>query len=129
LYQELKNIAANQPSKIAYKDKRIGKIYHSFRFATKSVSSLDYWYNLFYKDGNKVVPKNITDLLISPLSLAIWYMDDGYRRIDCKGSYLCTSAYTKSEQLLLQKVLKRNFSLNTRLHYAADKVRILHTIL
>jgi hypothetical protein len=51
-------------------------------------------------------------------------MDDGYRRRDCKGIYLCTSAYSPEEQKLLQKALLDNYSLESKVHYAAGNQRI-----
>ena len=67
---------------------------------------------------------NIKQLLKSPLSLAVWYMDDGFHRLDCNGLYLCTSAFTNQEQLLLIETLKTNFGLDARVHYAAGNARI-----
>jgi hypothetical protein len=32
---------------------------------------------MFYLDGKKVVPSQISELLKTPLSLAVWFMDDG----------------------------------------------------
>ncbi|MBI2430471.1 MAG: hypothetical protein HYV39_00405 [Candidatus Levybacteria bacterium] len=58
------------------------------------------------------------------MSLAIWYMDDGFRRSDCKGLYLCTSAYTKEEQQVLQDALRKKFGIKTTLHYARNNIRI-----
>jgi hypothetical protein len=66
----------------------------------------------------------LTEILISPLSLAVWYMDDGYNRKDCKGLYLCTSSYKFSEQKLLQKALFRNFAIKTKIHHAAGNMRL-----
>lgn len=46
----------------------------SYRFTTKSLPELTVYYEMFYKDGVKVVPE---DLQIDPMALAVWFMDDG----------------------------------------------------
>ena len=61
---------------------------------------LNEYHNLFYKKGIKVVPKNIDQILTSPLSLAVWFMDDGtldYRKKDHCAFHLCTNCFTKEE--------------------------------
>ena len=124
LFKEFASLRTGKPHDVKTLDKRFNKYYYHCRFSTRSVPIFRLWRNLFYKGKRKIIPKDIVELVKSPLSLAVWYMDDGYRRKDCKGAYLCTSAYTISEQKLLQKVLQRNFSLESRLHYAAGQVRI-----
>jgi hypothetical protein len=44
-------------------DKRTDKIYRSVYFNTFSLPCFNYYYELFYLDGLKIVPKNIGDLL------------------------------------------------------------------
>jgi len=50
-------------------DKRTGKVYSSVRFNTYSLPCFNEFYNLFYLEGKKIIPKNIGDLM-TPLSLA-----------------------------------------------------------
>lgn len=47
-----------------------GKIRYIFRFRTFTFSSFEWIYNGFYKDGKKIVPKNIENYL-TPLALAV----------------------------------------------------------
>ena len=122
LYEELRSLAL-KPYKISTRDKRNGQLYKHWRFATYSLSILDNWKKLFYINGKKIIPSSIINLL-SPLSLAVWYMDDGFRRSDCKGLYLCTSAYTIEEQSILQKSLSERFNIQTTLHFARSNVRM-----
>ena len=123
LYRKFPLLVGRKPFKIKFFDKRMNKSYYHWRFSTKSLPVFKHWQKLFYKGKTKIIPKNISNLL-TPLSLAVWYMDDGYRRKDCRGVYLCTSAYTIPEQKLLQETLLRVFSLKSRLHYAAGYVKI-----
>lgn len=122
LYDEFKNIAL-EPYQIFVHDKRNSQIYEHWRFATYSLSILNSWRDFFYLNGKKFIPFRLTEL-ITPLSLAVWYMDDGFRRTDCKGLYLCTSAYSMEEHYLLQKILEQRFKVQTSLHFAGKNVRI-----
>ncbi len=45
------------------------------RFVTRSVPALTSYFRLFYRDGRKRVPR----VELTPLSLAVWFMDDGCR--------------------------------------------------
>ena len=124
LYRKFDPFVAGKPYQIKYFDKRTNKFYYHWRFSTKSLLLFEKWRNRFYLNKRKIIPSDISKLLISPLSLAVWYMDDGYKRRDCKGLYLYTSAYTSKEQNLLQKVLLKNFGIETKIHYAAGQARI-----
>jgi recombination protein RecA len=122
LYKEFKTIA-RMPYQLLFQDKRTSQIYEHWRFATYSLPLLNPWRQLFYHNKRKIISPKIFELL-SPLSLAVWYMDDGFRRTDCKGLYLCTSAYSMEEQYFLQECLEKKFNIQTKLHFAAKQVRI-----
>lgn len=71
---------------------------------------------LFYREGRKVVPSNIDELLTNPLSLAIWYMDDG--TLDNRKKYhlnamLATYSFTFQECKLLMDTLQSNFGVKS----------------
>ena len=108
---------------ITEKDKRNGKIYKRWHFSTKSLPIFREFRDLFYFQGKKIVPERIYELM-TKLSLAIWYMDDGFKRKDSKGFYLCTSSFTNSEQIMLQKMLFNRFGLETRIHHQRKLERI-----
>ena len=77
-------------------------------------------HSLFYKNGIKIIPSNIGELLSSPLSLAVWFMDDGtldYRKNDHCAFHLCTNCFTKKEVELLARVLDSNFEIQSSVHY------------
>ena len=76
-------------------------------------------------NGLPEVPKNIKKILTNPLSLAVWYMDDGKKRPDCRGAYLDTICFSKKEQERLIECLNDSFSIrNTRLHWNGDGYHI-----
>jgi ubiquinol-cytochrome c reductase cytochrome b subunit len=71
-------------------------------------------YNLFYKVNNgkrrKKVPNNI-DLYLTPRALAFWIMDDGSK--EEHGILLHTNSFTYEEILLLVKVLKNKYNIDS----------------
>lgn len=124
IFNEFRNFCSKRPYFLDQSDVRTNKSYHHYRFSTLSSPVLNKYYLMFYQLNRKIVPENIKTLLKSSLSLAVWYMDDGFRRLDCNGIYLCTSAFTNLEQLLLIETLKVNFNLDARVHWAAGNARI-----
>lgn len=112
-----------KPRQIFEVDRRNRKTYSRWHFSTKSLPIFEEYRELFYINGKKVVPACLFHI-ITPLSLAIWYMDDGFRRLDSKGFYLCTSSFTGEEQNELQKLLHTRFNLDTRIHHQHELSRI-----
>lgn len=87
-----------------------GRDYSFAEFVTLTHPEFTKCYNLFYSSSKKIVPKEIDRLLIDPLSLAVWLMDDG--AADHAGASLQTHSFTKVEVETLIKVLKSNFKLD-----------------
>ena len=116
-YNELRNLVTNKPRLVAGTiDNRTGKHYKRWHISTFSLPALNgYWYK-FYRHKQKRVPKDILDLLKSPLLLAVWFMDDGYKRNDCNALRINTDSFMLDGQKLLQKCLMRNFGIKTKLH-------------
>ena len=86
------------------------------KFVTKTSSILNKWHETIYKDGRKCVPKHIKNLLSSPMSLAVWFMDDG--TIDKRqGSILFeTQSFYEDEINNLVSCLSCNFNLKATIH-------------
>lgn len=138
LYELFKDFCNSSPKYLDLKsDKRTGKVYSRIRFRTYSLPCFNYYHELFYVNGIKIIPLNIGELL-TPVGLAYWAMDDGYK--GSSGFTFCTDSYTLSEVQLLVKVLKENFDLNSTIHNKSkdsyriyikadsmDKLRILVT--
>ena len=123
LYQKLQPFVGRSPLAVLHSgiDRHQTK---RWRFATLSLPIFDQYKTLFYQNQHKIVPSNIISFLKHPLTLAIWYMDDGYLRTDKSGAYLCTSSFTNAEQQLLQDALKQNFELTTNVHFAYGYARL-----
>lgn len=86
----------------------------SFRFQTLSHPEFTHWYKLFYPNGVKAIPENVDDILVSPLSLAVWFMDDGNK--NHKAVFLNTQQFQKTDQERLLSCLRKNFGLEGTLN-------------
>lgn len=115
-YEELKDIITGSVMALHAYHKKNKRFYDSFRAYTASDSVFDSYRSIFYPERKKIIPLNIQSILCDPLSLAVWFMDDGYKRNDCNALRLGTDSFTKDEQYLLQSVLKNNFGLDSTVH-------------
>jgi len=79
----------------------------------QSTSSLDIgkFQKLFYKEKKKIIPQNIAKLFKYPLTLAIWFMDDGYYYLRDKMSYIYIPRFEKENLQKLLTTLSKNFHL------------------
>lgn len=92
----------------------VGKKDYGFcEFVTLTHSLFSKYQSLFYKGNKKIIPDTIFDYMNSPLSLAVWFMDDG--GAEYAGLSISTHCFTKKEVNVLKKVLKMNFNLDTSL--------------
>lgn len=87
----------------------------AIRFTTVSHSSLLEFQQVFYKERTKTIPINIEKYLISPLSLTVWFMDDGNGYMKNDACRLSTYAFGLKGNILLQSCLKLNFDLDVHL--------------
>lgn len=82
----------------------------AYRFMTRSLPVLTPFYDLFYQEGRKRIPIN---LQLTPLALAVWYMDDGSK--SRSSAYLNTQQFAIRDQKILSRVL-RNLGIDTTLN-------------
>jgi len=81
------------------------------------------YYEKFYYNGKKVIPKDIQNIL-TPFGLAVWYMDDGSKIKDSRGLVLCTDSFSTNENLLLVDVLKNKFNIISNLRNSSNRICI-----
>ena len=87
-----------------------GKVYTGYEFNTFSFRSFGWIRKLFYPKGKKVIKKDIENY-ITPLSLAVWIMDDG--GWTNYGVRLSANAFSYKEIIILTDILNRKFKLDT----------------
>jgi hypothetical protein len=125
-YDKIKTIAASFPKSLSVNDTRTGKTYHHVRFNTRCIPELEEYYRMFYPDHEKRVPSNIQEVLSSELSLAVWYMDDGHRRTDCRALRICTHAFDKAEISRLIDTIEKNFGIRSVMHRAGKTHNVIY---
>jgi hypothetical protein len=95
-YSVLKSIAGGVPKSRHGNGHRI-----AYRFYTRQHPELSQMHELFYESGKKRIP----DIQLDPVSLAVWFMDDGSRCRD-RDVYLNTQQFNFSDQEKLRRMLK-----------------------
>ena len=84
------------------------------KFATLSLPCLNYYYELFYQNKKKIIPKEIEGLL-TYVSLSYWIMDDG-SHTSSDGIRLSTEGYKEPELRLLVEAMRRRFEIYPSIH-------------
>lgn len=111
----------NKP-KLFKRIKKQNKVFFSYKFNTFTFSSFNWLYDEFYNNGIKQLPINLLDQYLTPLSLAIWFIDDG----SCfsgnrKGLRIATHCFEKSQLDLLCILLNQKYELELKIHKDKDK--------
>lgn len=127
-YRALRAVCVSGP--VARKGNQ-GRI--AYRFFTKQDHDFSNLYQRFYKDGRKIIPR---DLLLDPVTLSVWFMDDG-SRCGMSDYYLNTQQFERSDQeLLIEKlqILGLRSSLNKdktyyRIRFFLDSVPRLRDLI
>ena len=113
LYELLEPITTMSPTIVTRKDKRSSTTTQSLYFRTLAMPYLNDYYDLFYKERVKVIPRNLNTLLTAR-GLAFWIMDDGGKSV-YNQTILHTRSFMLEDVKYLQSVLFENFGLVTRL--------------
>lgn len=108
----------NMPSpKEKSRKSKLGKVNKSYYFNTYSHGVFRFYAHQFYpKNGDKKIPK-IIHKLITPVSLAVWFMDDGsLKSKNHKTYHIAANGRSKSELELARRALRDKFSVESTLH-------------
>ncbi len=111
LYREL--------GELCYRSPYLRHDNHQWRLYTRYLPELTELRQTFYQNGRKVVPEEIGRYLTDPITLAVWFMEDGTsdQRIgDHCSLYLVTNCFNRSENEQLCHVLAENFGVTTAVH-------------
>jgi len=125
-YKEFENIASKHSLQgISYIDKRSEYEGKTWRFYTYANTDVEKCIMEFYRSGTKQISRDMLNNL-SPLSIAVWYQDDG--KIDhghggiSKNNYditpqvtFCTESFSKESCEEIKKWFKEEYNINVRL--------------
>ncbi|MDX1920487.1 MAG: hypothetical protein SFU25_07125, partial [Candidatus Caenarcaniphilales bacterium] len=92
--------------------------YHSLWYDSKFLFNMDEKPKKSYK---KILPSNISELLVDPVALAVWYLDDGSKRIDSNACRFASQSFSEKENIKLQECLQSNFNLYSTIDKWWDK--------
>ena len=122
-YEEFKEWILSRPKK---KEQIVnGKLYYKYWVNTLSCGSFRFYAQQFYRGEKKVVPKLIHRWL-TPLSLAVWFMDDGsVKSKNHRARIINTQGFGKKEVLRLMKVLNDKFGLQCKLRKQKEGYQIM----
>lgn len=116
LYKKFQNWVRMTP-KLRTKDSKP----FSYHFSTYSHELLEFYGKQFYNKKKKIIPDNIEELL-TPLSLAIWFMDDGSLKSKRHNAYVIhTLGFQRNELERIQVVLNKKFGIEAKLHKQKEK--------
>lgn len=115
-YGLLRNLTRSRPKIKKGNGKRI-----AYRFFTKQHPEFTKIMDLFYKNRKKCIP----DLKLDPMSLAVWFMDDG-SRCSKNDVYLNTQQFSKNNQYKLLEILQE-IGLSATLNKDKEYYRIRFT--
>lgn len=99
-----------------------GKIRHRDRSSSRYKSKVEHYicesrassvlkdlHNKWYPKGIKIVPR---DLVITPTTLLIWFLDDGYRSSACSGLSIATDGFSTKDVYFLKYLLESTYNFN-----------------
>ncbi len=124
LYEQFKNWVRTLPQS---KFKSINNTrYENYGFQTLSFGQFRFYAKQFYdENGRKRVPLQIRRWL-SPLALAVWFMDDGSSKSKWhRAVILNTQCFNHREITSLQKALLNNFGIETSIRKQQDGLQLM----
>ncbi len=113
LYKQFSNLCRSRPKQ--------RKDNNQWYFGTRYFKEFTEIRNKFYDNRVKIIPRDITIFLKEPLSLAVWYMDDGTLDFRPKSHFsfsLAVNCFSLSEVKILSRVLKDNFGIISSVNYS-----------
>ena len=123
-YKEFKNWIRTKPKQ---KIKKVwGKIHKNYGFTTYGHRLLGNFQKDFYREKKKVIPGYLSKKM-TPLSLAVWYMDDGSIKSNKhKGVFLNTQSFSEADVKTLQSILENKFGIvsSTRKDETGEQIYI-----
>jgi len=99
----------------------------SMWFRTISHPELTQLHTVFYRDGKKIIPENISEYLANPMTIAVWFMDDGNvlkSNNYIHGYHLNTQSFAEEENIILACALKSVHGLECTLQKNNGYIRL-----
>ncbi len=95
--------------------------YRYARAQSSATPELGTWREVFYSDGKKRIPDELSKFLREPLALAVWYMDDGYFYPKDKNSFIYLGRVSKEEAETAKEAIEKNFGVHPKVYDKKQK--------
>lgn len=101
--------------------KKDGLVFYHYLVNSYTFTSLNWLHDMFYLRDvqtnklKKTIPLNLSEFL-TPLALAIWFMDDGSKL--GQGVKISLNCFSKEEVEFLSLIIKKKFNIETSVHVA-----------
>jgi hypothetical protein len=107
-YGVLKNFVLKEPRESLWDNPKRNLHEVSWYFHTKSTSDFGTLYRCFYRDGVKVLPNTVLDIL-TPRMMAVWFMDDGSNTGE--GFTISTHGFSYGEQVRIANFFRNRWAI------------------
>lgn len=107
---QFKKLFQGRPKYIERIHPKTKRKYCYWRYQSNTLPVLGKIRKIFYPQGNKTIPEDL-DKYLSLLTLAVWYMDDGYYSKRDNSSYLYLGRVSKNEAEIVSKAIHKVFKL------------------
>ena len=101
------------------------KKYGYWRYQSQSTPYLGRLRKIFYPQGKKRIPKDLSNYL-SPQTLAVWYMDDGYFSKRDRSSYLYLGRVAREEAENASRAILDSFNLPNKILDKKEKGYVIY---
>ncbi|MFW6130477.1 MAG: hypothetical protein ACOC56_04760 [Atribacterota bacterium] len=122
-YNQLQNIVKSPPVKHLNFSEKYNLNNYYWDFSTEVHNELEKCIELFYCSGRKEVTREILEEL-SPLSIAVWYMDDGATNWKSPTNFemfFCTNSFSKDSCGIIVKYFEERWGIKCRLRKVNKK--------
>lgn len=119
--QAFPRLFQGRPTHLSRVHPATGATYEYWRAQSNATPEFGEWRAVFYPEGKKRIPANVTKFFTEPLALAVWYMDDGYYYPKDKNSFLYLGRVSREEAAYAREALVQNFGLSPRVYDKKQK--------
>ena len=102
---------------------KTSEIKSTWYFSTISHIELENYYQLFYPEGNKIIPNDLEEYL-TPCGIAYWFMDDGTKTGSCYSFATASFSFKEHEKLL--ELLNNKYNLVCSIHRKESKQKSIY---
>lgn len=121
-YEELEHIFLSEPKPLKRKHPLSQRTYQYVRLQGYTSSYLGEIRQQFYDSkGKKRLPDELDDMLVSSLTVAVWYMDDGYYYERDKSAHIYLQKFEPDEIQQLIDVFKNQHGIECKAYCRPDR--------